>query len=216
MRHADTRFEIRATDDATRTFTGYGSVFDVVDGYGDIVAPGAFRRTLKERAGRIAMLWQHDTAMPIGVWLEMREDTTGLYLRGQLADTPEGLRAYRLLKIDALSGLSIGFITKKSRVDDASGIRTLTDVELFEVSLVTLPANDEARVFDVKHRGLSPAEDLLASIDRYGLVAEAAGRDLRRSSELAALSQAVAFVERYSAACSHAQNTLQRYLAQRA
>jgi HK97 family phage prohead protease len=144
-----------------RAFEGYGSVFGVLDSYADIVAKGAFKRTLKEAKakGRMpALLWQHDPRIPVGVYEEMREDDTGLYVKGQLADTQQGNDAYTLLKMGALSGLSIGFRTLKSKIDEESGIRTLTEVELWEVSLVTFPANDAARVAVVKADGELPTE----------------------------------------------------------
>lgn len=135
-------------------FEGYGSVFNVLDSYSDIVAPGAFTRTLSEaRAkGRLpALLWQHDATRPIGVYEDMREDGTGLLVRGRLAlQTPDGASAYELMKMGALSGLSIGFITRNAQIDRATGVRTVTDVELLEVSPVTFPANDAARITGVK------------------------------------------------------------------
>jgi len=153
--------EIRALADDTRTFDGYGSVFGVLDSYADVVAKGAFRRTLKEAKakGRMpALLWQHDPRQPIGVYEEMREDDTGLYVKGRLSDTQLGREAHTLLKDGALSGLSIGFRTLKSKIDDETGIRTLTELELWETSLVTFPANDAARVTGVKHNGELPTE----------------------------------------------------------
>jgi len=147
-------FDMKAIGDGeTRTFEGYGSVFGVLDSYADIVAPGAFKRSLKEATavGRMpALLWQHDSSSPIGVYEAMHEDATGLYVKGRLSDTQLGREAYTLLKDGALSGLSIGFTTRKSKVDNESGVRTLTDVQLWETSLVTFPANDAARVTGVK------------------------------------------------------------------
>lgn len=147
-------FDMKAIGDGeSRTFEGYGSVFGVLDSYADIVAPGAFTRSLREAkaAGRMpALLWQHDPSAPIGVYESMGEDETGLYVKGRLSDTQLGREAYTLLKDGALSGLSIGFTTRKSKVDNESGVRTLTDVQLWETSLVTFPANDAARVMGVK------------------------------------------------------------------
>jgi len=155
-------FEVKTIGDGeTRTFEGYGSVFGVLDSYADIVAPGAFKRSLKEHraSGRMpALLWQHDTSAPIGVYEQMSEDETGLYVKGRLSDTQLGREAYTLLKDGALSGLSIGFTTRKSKIDNESGVRTLTDVQLWETSLVTFPANDAARVTGVKQNGELPTE----------------------------------------------------------
>lgn len=158
-------FEIKALGDAAdpMSFEGYGSIFNVVDSYGDVVAPGAFRRTLKESkaAGRMpSLLWQHDPDDPCGVWLSMSEDEQGLFVRGKLSDTGCGRDAYTLLKDGALSGLSIGFSLYPNgyKVDEKTGIRTLTAIKLWEVSLVTFPANDPARVTAVKAAGALPSE----------------------------------------------------------
>lgn len=154
--------EIRAAADGT--FTGYGSVWGVLDSYGDVVAKGAFSQTLREYGaeGRMpALLWQHDMADPCGTWIEMREDDHGLYVRGRFADTARGRDARTLLMEGAISGLSIGFRTRKSKVDDETGIRTLLDVKLYEISIVTFPANEAARVESVRQ---SEMRELLASI----------------------------------------------------
>lgn len=141
------RAELKATTESG-VVEGYGSVFDVVDSYDDVVEKGAFARTLKE--GRSpAMLWQHDPSEPIGVWESMREDDTGLFVRGRFANTQRGQEAYELVKIGALSGLSIGYSVKDARLEK-NGVRVLTDIELWEVSPVTFPANDAARITRVK------------------------------------------------------------------
>lgn len=132
---------------------GYGSVFGNTDSYGDIVAPGAFSRTLAsaEKSGQMpAMLWQHNPDEPIGVWTSMKEDKRGLFVTGQLADTQRGREALTLTKMGALTGLSIGYSTVKFEYDQAKDVRTLTDVDLWEVSPVTFPANDKARISAVK------------------------------------------------------------------
>jgi HK97 family phage prohead protease len=97
------------------------------------------------------MLWQHNGAEPIGVWTEMNEDARGLFVRGQLClDTVRGKEAHALMKMNALNGLSIGFVSKAWAYDAETDIRTLTEVDLWEVSPVTFPANDKARVTGVK------------------------------------------------------------------
>lgn len=150
-------FAVKSIGDTPGVFEGYGSVFGVIDSYRDVVAPGAFTRTLREDR-KPALLWQHDASCPIGVWLELKEDETGLYVKGQLAETDDGTDAYKLLKMGALSGLSIGFSTVASSTDETTGVRTLLDVKLWEVSLVTFPANDPARVSAVKADGTLPTE----------------------------------------------------------
>ena len=139
--------------EADRTFEGYGSVFGVVDSYGDVVMPGAFADTIRkaEGSGRMpAMLWQHDPSQVIGVWRSMREDARGLHVVGELADTQLGREAYALLKMGALSGLSIGYSVSGEHYDRERDVRELTGIDLWETSLVTFPANTDARVAAVK------------------------------------------------------------------
>lgn len=143
--------ELKASDaDGTRTIEGFGSVFGNVDSYGDIVMPGAFMESLKTR--KPAMLWQHRSDMPIGVWDEMEETKKGLKLKGRILSTQLGNDAYTLAKEGALNGLSIGFSTKKYEIDEKKKVRKLTELELWEVSLVTFPANDKATITNVKSR----------------------------------------------------------------
>jgi uncharacterized protein len=133
---------------------GYGSVYGVRDNYDDVIARGAFAASLKahKEAGTMpAMLWQHDAAEPIGIWTGMVEDDKGLRITGKLAlDTVRGKEAHALLKMGALNGLSIGFMSKQWTYDRDTEVRTLTEIDLWEVSLVTFPANEKARVTNVK------------------------------------------------------------------
>jgi uncharacterized protein len=144
--------EIRAAEDGT--VEGYGSVFGVRDNYDDVIAPGAFLASLNEHKSEgsmPAMLWQHDPSEPIGIWTEMVEDAKGLRIKGKLAlETVRGKEAHALLKLGALNGLSIGFMSKQWKYDQESEIRTLTEIDLWEVSLVTFPANEKARITNVK------------------------------------------------------------------
>lgn len=145
--------QIKATGE-DGTVEGYGSVFGVRDNYDDVIAKGAFIQSLKDHkaAGTMpAMLWQHDADKPIGVWTEMVEDEKGLRIKGQLAmETVKGKEAHALLKMGALNGLSIGFMSKEWSYDRETEVRTLTAIDLWEVSLVTFPANEKARVTNVK------------------------------------------------------------------
>ena len=136
--------------DAKGEFSGYASTFGgPPDAYGEVIAPGAFTESLK--SGQMpALLWQHNPAEPIGVWLDMVEDAKGLWVRGRLTtETQRGAEACALMRAGALNGLSIGFVPKRWE-DSDSGIRTLTEIELWETSIVTFPANSNARVSDVK------------------------------------------------------------------
>lgn len=166
--HIDCAFECKAIND-DGSFEGYGSVFGVVDSYKEIVAQGAFSESLqalKAQNRMPSLLWQHRSGEPIGVYTEMREDAIGLHVKGRLAlKTTRGAEAYELLKMQALSGLSIGFVTREDSYDKLSGVRTLKRVDLWEVSLVTFPANDAARISGVKTietiESLSDAESYL-------------------------------------------------------
>ena len=137
--------------DAKGKFAGYASVFDVVDSQKDIILRGAFAQTLKGRVSDIKMLWQHQQNQPIGVFEKMFEDTRGLYVEGKLLlDVAKAKEAYALLKEGAISGLSIGYSPIKWRIDEKTGVRLLAQVDLWEVSLVTFPANDAAKITVVK------------------------------------------------------------------
>jgi HK97 family phage prohead protease len=130
---------------------GYASLFGEIDASRDMVMPGAFNGSLRRRGlRRIPMLFQHDPAEPIGVWLELREDHRGLFARGKLI--PEVLRARELLALlraGTADGLSIGFKTMKARVDPRTRVRRLAEIDLWEISLVTFPLLAGARVQSV-------------------------------------------------------------------
>lgn len=152
----DFPFEIKlAADDApTGTIEGYGSVFNIMDRGGDMVLPGAFKKSLKEwkKLKQLPpMLWSHDTSIPIGVWTDMAEDEKGLRVTGELVlEVPTAATAHALLKRGAVKGLSIGYRTRDYDIDRTTGVRRLKDVELFELSLVSLPMLPEAQVTGVK------------------------------------------------------------------
>lgn len=151
--HIDCRLEIKSVTEEG-VFSGYGSVYGMVDDGCDIVAAGAFTDSLKDwkSKGRMpALLWQHDPGQPIGVYTKITEDDHGLFVEGQLAlKTQRGLEAYELMKMKAISGLSIGFMCRDDSFDQKTGVRTIKQADLWEVSLVTFPMNDEARVDSVK------------------------------------------------------------------
>lgn len=152
------------------TFTGHASIFGEMDSYRDIVLPGAFQKSLQEdfiaKGRKVPMLWQHDPKSPIGVYTEIKEDKIGLYVEGQCnMDVQKGREAHSLMKQGALSGLSIGYDTVISEWDEKAITRKLMEVSLWEVSPVTFPAGDGARVSSVKSIGLmenlSDVEDYL-------------------------------------------------------
>jgi hypothetical protein len=147
----------RAAIDADGVVEGYASLFGAIDQANDMVMPGAFAQTLRARdIRRIPMLFQHDPAEPIGIWTELKEDWLGLRVRGRLI--PEVVRARELLALlreGAGDGLSIGFRTVRARIDPKTRVRRLTELDLWEISLVTFPLLAGARVRTVKGRRLS-------------------------------------------------------------
>lgn len=142
----------RAAIDPDGTVEGYASVFGAVDQARDMVMPGAFAGTLQTRGlRRIPMLFQHDPAEPIGIWLELREDLHGLYARGRLIpDVVRAREVLALVRAGAIDGLSIGFRTASARIDPKTRLRKLHAVDLWEISIVTFPLLDGARVSAVK------------------------------------------------------------------
>ncbi len=139
------------------TFSGYASLFGVKDLGRDIVAAGAFTKSLKSRpAGRVKMLRGHDTAEPIGVWTSLVEDQRGLKATGQLIlTTVKGKETYELMKAGALDGLSIGYKSIKDSFDRKSGTRLLEALDLYEISIVVFPMLPAATVSRVKSTDFS-------------------------------------------------------------
>jgi HK97 family phage prohead protease len=178
-------FRPRTTIDADGTVEGYASLFGEVDQARDMVMPGAFRETLRLRGiRRVPMLFQHDPAEPVGVWLELREDQRGLFARGRLIpEVARGRELYALLRAGAIDGLSIGFRTVKGRVDPRSRIRKLDQIDLWEISVVTFPLLAGARVQAVKDaRGAAPAQPdpsdrLFMRYPRFSFARKQAERD---------------------------------------
>jgi HK97 family phage prohead protease len=134
--------------DAEGRFAGYASVFGEVDDGGDIVMPGAFRKSLGLRGlHRIKMLFQHDPKDPVGTWDRIAEDGFGLWVEGRLVgEVPRAEALRRLIAKGAVDGLSIGFRTVKSTRDPRSGYRRLWEIDLWEISIVTFPMMDLARI----------------------------------------------------------------------
>jgi HK97 family phage prohead protease len=131
---------------------GYASLFGEVDAARDMVMPGAFTQTLKQRGLRkIPMLFQHDPSEPVGVWLELREDFRGLKARGRLIpDVARARELLALMRAGAVDGLSIGYRTVRGQIDPKSRVRRLYQVDLWEISVVLFPLLNGARVSAVK------------------------------------------------------------------
>lgn len=152
-------FAFKADTKDDGTFTGYASVFGVLDSYREIVAPGAFTNSLAEikaTALPLPALWQHLSDQPVGGYDPdaLVEDDTGLAVAGWLMidDIPLAKQAHALMMRRVVRGLSIGYYVRADSFDEKTGIRTLTEVELAEISIVTFPANPEATIDAVKRK----------------------------------------------------------------
>jgi len=144
-------FELKALDDESGVFEGYASVFNNVDKGGDVVEPGAFKRTLDHSKGAIPILWFHDAMQPVGIGLEATEDDRGLLVKGQLdLGTQKGREVYSGLKMGYIKAMSIGYTAIVKEMKD--GIRHLMEVALPEYSLLTkgFAMNPDADVTAVK------------------------------------------------------------------
>jgi HK97 family phage prohead protease len=183
------RREVRLTEtkilDTPGAFSGYGAAFNNVDAMGDVIQEGAFGNSLKEWQARgkwPPMLLQHgggffggsaDSMLPVGQWTEMEENRRGLKVGGQLfaLNTERGQYIYEGLKAGALDGLSVGFKTKQYVAGTKPGEpdRTLTEIDLWEVSIVTFPANPKARVMAVKSLTVEELRELEGALRDGGL-----------------------------------------------
>lgn len=186
--HAPTSSTSRVSLASDGTVEGYASLFGEVDQARDMVMPGAFTQTLKLRGLRkIPMLFQHDPAEPVGIWLDLHEDFRGLWARGRLIpDVARGRELLALVQEGAIDGLSIGYRTVRGQIDPKTRIRKLYQVDLWEISIVTFPLLAGARVRAVKQafpkpklsplrmraerewQGLSGAADAPAPLARRG------------------------------------------------
>jgi uncharacterized protein len=139
--------ELKARGDEGWSFSGYASTFGNLDQGGDVVLHGAFSNSIKTRVPRL--LWQHDMTEPVGRVVSLSEDERGLHGEYKLSRTSRGHDAYQLLKDGAIDSMSIGYVPEEQEFDDA-GVRLLKSVNLLEISLVSIPMNEEARVTAVK------------------------------------------------------------------
>lgn len=140
-------------------FTAYASVFGNKDSYGDVVMPGAFAKTLAEwqKSGdQIPVLFGHnmgDPDMNLGGVVEAVEDAVGLKVTGQLdLDNPKSLQVYRMLKGRRIRQMSFAYdeIDSGPAVHDGEDVWELRELKLYEVSIVTVGANQETEILAVK------------------------------------------------------------------
>jgi HK97 family phage prohead protease len=179
----EVKFAADEIDSETGVFSGYGAIFGNIDSHKDVIEPGAFKASLTEwsNRGRMpAMKLMHgfpfsSDDLPIGKWLEMKEDNRGLFVKGKLSglDTDHGRRIHGLMKDGVLDGLSIGYKVTDVAMPMPGGQerRRIKSVNLFEVSVVDDPSNDRARIKAVKHsaeiKTIREFEDFLRDVGGF-------------------------------------------------
>ncbi|WP_122437795.1 HK97 family phage prohead protease [Pseudomonas viridiflava] len=142
-----------ASGGAQGIFEGYASVFNVVDGDGDIILPGAFAQALKTQTRSVAMFFNHRrNEIPVGKWLELAEDSVGLHVRGELTPGNPQSDALKAAMIHGtVGGMSVGFTAAKADVEQiATGFSFKNATRLSEISICTFPANEQATVSTLK------------------------------------------------------------------
>lgn len=147
-------FDVKEVDEEGH-FSGYASVYNVIDAYREVVAPGAFANTLRKWASRGRLppaLWQHRSAEPVGPFTKMVEDERGLYTEGQLLvkEIQRAREARALMQTKTVDGMSIGFNSIVEEYDKSTNLVTLKEIDLWEVSIVTFPANSESLITEVR------------------------------------------------------------------
>ena len=140
--------------DEEGVFEGYASVFGIQDYDGDVIVKGAFEKSLKkmqEKGRRPKMLWQHNSSIIVGQWLELYEDEHGLRVKGKIfKEIEKGREAYILMQHKELDAMSVGFNPVSAMQGGGTGNQVFDEVDLWEISLVTWGANPEALVSNVK------------------------------------------------------------------
>ncbi len=148
QKNLDYPLEIKAIDEQG-AFSGYATVWGDIDAYGETLAKGSVKKSLRKREP--AMLWQHDARQPIGVWTKLKEDDRGLLVEGKLAlNATIGKDTYALMQMGAVKGLSVGFLSQSMEVDAKKNLVTFTEIDLWEISAVTFPALESATIDHVK------------------------------------------------------------------
>jgi HK97 family phage prohead protease len=153
-------------------FAGYGSVFGNVDGGGDVVQKGAFAasiKRIKESGDPLPALWSHSSRDPIGGFDVLEEDDHGLKCEGFLLkdEVARASEIYALMKRRVVKGLSIGYYVLKDSWNEKTGVRTLIELELVEISPVTFPMNEEATVDSVKSMGRTLKSGALPTLPEF-------------------------------------------------
>ena len=145
--------ELKDIDEKSGIVKGYGSVFNNIDSDGDMIAKGAYTKTILENGERVKYLYQHKMDQPLGKMINLYEDEKGLMFEAEIPKTQLGTDVLELIKAGVITENSVGIMPmqKESCPDGINNCyRKLTEVKLYEISAVTLAANDEAMILDVK------------------------------------------------------------------
>jgi uncharacterized protein len=158
---------------------GVISAFEQVDRVGDTIARGAYTKSIARLAAegrKLPALYQHDPHRPIGVWANLEERADGLHGRAELAlEVRDAQEAHALARKGALTGISIGYEVPQGGAKMDGNRRVLTEIDLWEASLVTFPCDNHARVTAVKAiTGAKDIADLLREAGLSGRQAKAA------------------------------------------
>ena len=160
----------KAENDSDMSFSCYGNVKNVVDHARDITMDGAFKACIddyKAKGTMPEMLWNHDRwEPPVGTWLEMNEDSKGLFMRGKFADTERGRELYQLMKEGALDSFSIGYTVNQERWDGEKQVNELIEIYVKEVSIVNFACNEESTLQDIKSNADLPTKRQLQDLLR--------------------------------------------------
>lgn len=169
--------ELIDADEKNGIVKGYGSYFGNKDSDSDIITKGAYQKTIKENGDRVRYLYQHDMTMPIGKMQELYEDDKGLVFVAEIPKTTLGKDVLELMKEGVITENSVGILPIQKQQKD--GYRELNEVKLFEISAVTLAANDQAKILDVKSQvnidKLYKRYDTLAKLIRKGNISDEMG-----------------------------------------
>ena len=169
--------ELIDADEKAGIIKGYGSYFGNKDSDNDVITKGAYKKTIAENGDRVKYLYQHDMNQPIGKMTELYEDDKGLVFVAEIAKTQLGNDVVQLMKSGVITENSVGImpIQKNNKGD----YREITEVKLYEISAVTLAANDQAKILDVKGNidvdKLSKRYDNLSKLIRKGNISDEMG-----------------------------------------
>ena len=141
--------QISDIDEKLGIVKGYGSVFGNKDSDNDIIEKGAYRRTIKNNGSRVKYLYQHDITKPIGKMKELYEDEKGLVFVSEVPKTTFGNEVLELMKYGVIDENSVGIMPVKKDYEE-DGVRIIKEAKLYEISAVTIAANDAAKILEVK------------------------------------------------------------------